>query len=63
MTPEKAQALQQRLDAIAAILYEETPVSELTTLEKLEKAVRAQVLKNVTPRIGVFLSPPSPEQP
>lgn len=55
MTPEKAQALQQHLDAIAAILYEETPESELTTLENLEKAVRAQVLKHVTPRIGVFL--------
>lgn len=63
MNPEKAQALQEHLDAIAAILYEETPAEELSTLESLEKAVRAQVFKHVTPRIGVFLSTPSPEQP
>jgi hypothetical protein len=37
MTPEKAQALQEHINAIAAIVYEETPAKELSTLESLEK--------------------------
>lgn len=56
MTPEKAQALQDHISVIAAILYEETPQEQLTTLESLEKTVRQQVLEHVTPQIDVFLS-------
>lgn len=56
MTPEKAQALQDHINVIAAILYEETQPEQLTTLESLEKTVRQQVLEHVTPQIGVFLS-------
>ena len=56
MTPEKAQALQDHINAIAAILYEETQPEQLTTLESLEKTVRQQVLQYVTPQKGVFLS-------
>lgn len=56
MTPEKAQTLQNHINAIAAILYEEIQPEQLTTLESLEKTVRQQVLEHVTPQIGVFLS-------
>lgn len=64
MTPEKAQALQKHINAIAAILYEDTPPDQLTTLlESLEKTVRQQVLEHVTPEIGVFLSRRSQAQP
>ena len=56
MTPEKAQALQEHVNAIATILYEDTPPEQLKTLESLEATVRQQMLEHVTPRIGVFLS-------
>ena len=56
MTPEKAEALQAHLQAIATILYEDTPPESLTNLEEIEKTVRQKVLKHVSPEIGVFLS-------
>lgn len=56
MTPENAIALEDHVQAIAAILYEETPLENLNTLEEIEQAVRQKVLKHVSPKIGVFLS-------
>jgi hypothetical protein len=56
MNPEKAQELKTYLQAIAAILYEETPPEELNTLEEIEQTVRQKVIKYVSPEIGVFLS-------
>ncbi len=56
MTPEKAVALKAHLQAIAAILYEETTPENLNTLEEIEQTVRQKVLKHVSPEIGVFLS-------
>ena len=56
MTPENAVALKAHLQAIAAILYEETPPETLNTLEEIEQTVRQKVLKHVSPEIGVFLS-------
>ena len=55
MNPEKTEALKTHLQAIAAILYEETPPEKLNTLEKIEQTVRQKVLKHVSPEIGVFL--------
>ncbi len=55
MTPEKAKELKTYLQAIAAILYEETSPEELNTLEQIERTVRQKVLKHVSPEIGVFL--------
>ena len=55
MTPEKAKELKTYLQAIAAILYEETSPEELNTLEEIEQTVRQKVLKHVSPEIGVFL--------
>ena len=54
MTPEKAKELKAYLQAIAAILYEETPQEKLNTLEEIEQTVRQKVLKHVSPEIGVF---------
>ncbi len=58
MTPEKAKELKTYVQAIAAILYEETPSEELNTLEEIEQTVRQKVLQHVSPEIGVFLSKP-----
>ena len=55
MTPEKTEALKAHLQAIAAILYEETPKGEVNTLEAIEQTVRQKVLQHVSPEIGVFL--------
>jgi hypothetical protein len=63
MTPEKAEALKAHLQAIAAILYEETPPEDLNTLKEIEQTVRQKVLKHVSPEIGVFLSERSQVQP
>ena len=63
MTPEKTEALKAHLQAIAAILYEETPPETLNTLEEIEQTVRQKVLKHVSPEIGVFLFNQSQVQP
>ena len=63
MTPEKAKELKTYVQAIAAILYEETPQETLNTLEEIEQTVRQKVLKHVSPEIGVFLSERSQVQP
>ena len=56
MTLEKIQALQEHIQAIANILYEETSPEQLKNLEVLEETVRQKVLEHVSPQIGVFLS-------
>ncbi len=56
MTPEQQQALQKHIQAIAKILYEDTPPEQLTSLAGIEQAVRSQVQKHVMPQVGVFLS-------
>ncbi len=56
MTPEKAEELKTYVQAIATILYEETPQETLNTLEEIEQTVRQKVLKHVSPEIGIFLS-------
>lgn len=56
MNPEKQERLQACLQELAALLYEETQESELTDLESIEKTVRQQMLKHVSPEIALFLS-------
>lgn len=56
MTPEQVKALQDHIQGIAAILYENTPVEKLTNLESIERTVRQQMLEHVTPQVGIFLS-------
>lgn len=56
MTPEQEQALHDHVQAIAQILYENTPPEQLKTLGGIEQAVREQMQKHVMPEVGVFLS-------
>lgn len=56
VNPEKAKKLQHYAQAIAALLYEETPSEQLQTLEGIETAITEQVLQHVSPEIAVFLS-------
>lgn len=56
MTPEEAQALQAHVDALAAILYQNTDPKKLQSLEGIEQAVRQHMLEHVSPQIGIFLS-------
>lgn len=61
MTPEQEQALQAHIQAIAQILYDDTPPEELTSLSGIEQAVRRQMQKHVMPEVGVFLSQQKPK--
>ena len=54
MTPEKQQALQEHIQVIAKILYEDTSPEKLTSLAGIEEAVRSQMQKHVMPEIGFF---------
>lgn len=56
MTPEQQQKLQEHVQAIAKILYDDTPVEKLVSLAGIEEAVRTQMHKHVMPEVGVFLS-------
>jgi hypothetical protein len=62
MTPEQQQAIKQHADAIAAILYAECNPESVKTLEDIEIAVKEQILNNVSPHIGFFLSTQLAEQ-
>ncbi len=61
MTPEESQRLEACIQEAAAILYRNTPKSELKPLESIEKTVREQILQHVSPKIALFLSAKSPE--
>lgn len=56
MTPEEDKELQTHVEAIAAILYQNTNPLELKTLAGIEQSVRQQVLNHISPQIGIFLS-------
>lgn len=62
MTPEQEQALQEHIQAIAKILYEDTAPEKLTSLAGIEEAVRSQMHRHVMPKVGVFLSKRLQEQ-
>ncbi|MBP0017929.1 MAG: hypothetical protein J7647_10270 [Cyanobacteria bacterium SBLK] len=55
MTPEKQQQLQQHLNAIAEILYEEADSEKIKDLEGIEETIRKQTLEYITPELGFFL--------
>lgn len=59
MTPEEKVRLEACTREIAEILYrnaEAKDVEQLKTLEGIEIAVREQMLENVSPNVGIFLS-------
>lgn len=59
MTPEKAEALYAHLQAISAILCEETPLENLRTLEEIKQTLRQKVLKHLFAQKLVFFYPSS----
>ena len=63
MNPEQQQALQEHIQAIAQILYDDTSPEQLTSLAGIEQAVRQHMQKHVMPAVGVFLSPQLPAPP
>lgn len=56
MTPEDEKALNEHVQAIAKILYQDADKSQMTNLAEIEAMVRSQVQQHVTPELGVFLS-------
>jgi hypothetical protein len=56
MSPEEQKEIERHSKAIAKILYKNTPKEELTSLGKIEEAVRERMQKYVMPEVGVFLS-------
>ena len=59
MSPEDKERLDSHTRGIAEILYrnaEERDAEQLKTLEGIEIAVRDQMLENVSPKVGIFLS-------
>lgn len=58
MTPEQKARLQPHLDAIAEILYEDSDLASMQTLEAIELTVREPIQAHVSPELGRFLSAP-----
>lgn len=56
MTPEDQQALQKHCQEIAKILHKNAPSDAIGDLEGIEKSVRGQILKHISPQIALFLS-------
>jgi hypothetical protein len=56
MSPEKQKRIKECVEEISAILYEEIEQEKLTSLAAIEKMVREQTQKYVTPKVGFFLS-------
>ena len=56
MSPEEQKEIDRHTKAIARILYKNTPKEELTSLGKIEEAVRARMQKYVMQSVGIFLS-------
>jgi hypothetical protein len=62
MTPEQQAAIATHLQSIAEILYENTPVEQLETLEGIEIAIREHLQDTVGPELALFLSVAVQEQ-
>ena len=62
MTPEDKQELDRHINALEKILYKQTKPEQVKTLARIEETVREQVLKYISPQIGIFLSDKEQEQ-
>jgi uncharacterized protein Yka (UPF0111/DUF47 family) len=62
MTPAERQDILAYSTAIAKILYKNTDVKELTSLGKIEEAVRDGMQEHIMPEVGVFLLKMSQEK-
>ncbi len=56
MTLDKEVALKAHLKAIAQMLYDESDLEAMKTLEGIELTVRQQIQTHVSPELGLFLS-------
>lgn len=56
MTPEKELILEECLNTISEILYEEIDSNDLTNLEQIEIVVREKISEHVNPKVSFFLS-------
>jgi hypothetical protein len=57
MTAEDSQKLEEYIEGIAHILYQNTPQEQLENFETIEITVRNEILTKVAPRIGeIFLT-------
>jgi len=56
MTPEDKQELDQHVQAIAKLLYNDADKSRMTNLGEIEVVIREQLQEHVSPPLGVFLS-------
>jgi len=56
MDTDKQAQIKAHARAIAALLYEESNPEQLQTLADIESVVRSQILEQVSPEIGIFLS-------
>lgn len=54
MTPEEKRIIQQNLEEVAQILYNNTPDSQLQDFENVELSVREHLMETVAPTIGTF---------
>jgi len=54
MTPEDSQKLEEYIEGIAQILYQNTPQEQLENFKTIEITVRNEILTKVAPRIGEF---------
>jgi hypothetical protein len=55
MNQDKQKRIKACLQELSELLYEEADKSQLKDLEGIEKTVRSQVLKYVSPEIALFL--------
>jgi hypothetical protein len=58
MTPEQHQHLQRHVSEIAKLLYSDAEAKGLpmSNLSEIEMTVRSQLLRHVSPELGIFLS-------
>jgi hypothetical protein len=62
MSPEDQARLEACTTEIAEILYRNSNREKLDSLEGIEHTVRQQMLKEVSPRVALFLSTGRPVQ-
>lgn len=55
MDTDKQAQIQAHVQALAALLYEETDPEAVKTLEGIEAVVRGHILEHVSPEMGNFL--------
>ena len=54
MSPEERQEIAVYTQAIAKILYKNTPPEQLTSLGRIEEVVRDRMQEYVMPKVGFF---------